>query len=121
MTFKSPESFEIDKENIYIRAQREMTNLYVVEVQKVLTWFRDKFPKRHLRWVDGMGSHFWVLDDEIVDFDYVNKRPLNRSERLLKPLVDFYISITDDTFAPECGVQVGEWEIDRVSKEIVPC
>lgn len=137
MNFKTPEELEKLKEQIALRAEREMDELYVVEVKKVLEWFRDKFPKRHLRWMDGMGCHFWVLDDEILDCDIhvpdhestgqfskhmVMKRvPLTRIQRVLKPLVDFQESIETQTHTFECGVQIGGWEIDRVSKEIVQC
>jgi len=139
MTFKTLEELEGIKESIHLRAENEITNLYILEVKKVLKWFRAKFPKRHLRWVDGMGCHFWVLDGDIWDcgtyhhatiyrdgsYDgqsrYLTEREWTKKEVLLKPLVDFFSSMTDESWVGESGIQIGEWEIDRVSKEIRSC
>ena len=80
-----------------------------------------------------MGTNFWQLDGEIwegVDTWYnectpngINKhtteREWDRKQLLLKPLVDFHNSINLCDHTHPTGIQIGEWEIDRVSKEIV--
>lgn len=131
--FKSPEEMETIKEIIQDRFNRDQEQLYIREVKKILEWFRDKFPKRTLKWVDGMGTNFWVIDDEIwheVDSWHYQvtengksrtckERAWDRKQQLLKPLVDFYNSINDCTYTHQGGVQIGDWQIDRISREIV--
>lgn len=137
MGFLSQETMERRKEQIYADAEQAIEDMYIREVKKVLTWFRDKFPKRHLQWMDGMGTHMWILDGEIWnchpfehapiyrdggywgDSEYLTEREWTKKELLLKPLVDFYSSMVNETWSNRAGNQIGVWEIDRVSREIV--
>lgn len=134
--FKSLEQLEDEKEAAYDRWIDTQCDIYVREVKKVLSWFRDKFPKRHLKWMDGMGTSFWILDGEILDCDIYHPKwyssPIKtsrfkdmehwtRQQKVLWPLVRFQQSIEDCTYTHNCGVEIGEWEIDKVSREIVKC
>ena len=69
----------------------------------VMSWFQHKFPKRHLKWVSGMGVCDWMIDGEFLDVPTIEQvKVLNFDNRLdgrtlkvLLPLVNFYRSITD--------------------------
>jgi len=115
---KSIKQMERDKELIYDRYVSELTKLYSEELLEVKRWFGDKFPKRSLDFINAMGTCFWVIDGEIWNCEVYGyrhdsnwdlrytARPWTRKEKLLAPLVNFYLSITDHTWLPECGIDV---------------
>jgi len=133
--FKTPEELEDAKEAIFDKFIKDQSNLYVREVIQILAWFHDRFPNHHLKWMDGMGTDMWIINDEIWDCDtyftshvssigktrYLKERGWTRKEILLKPLVDFQKSINNCTYCHDQGVQIGGYEIDRESGEIVEC
>jgi len=110
MTDFNTNLMEKRKEQITIKYHREMSNLYNTELHKIFQWFVKKFPKHHLKWYSRMGSNFWELDGEILDWNtadlkytkgcwstyYVDAVP-DRKAKVLKPLWDFYQSVNDVT------------------------
>ncbi len=90
---KTPAELEYIKKRLTTKYIEDLATLYTREVHKVIDWFHCHYPKRSIRWMSGMGTCFWVVDDEIM---YWNKRDdPGRHDRALAPLWDLYLSITD--------------------------
>lgn len=84
--FKTQQSLIEESEKFEQEFHDKVDNLYKKECVKVLKWFKERFPKRHLEWCDGMGSCFWSLDNKtIYDFENLDLR----IRELLNPLLQF--------------------------------
>jgi len=129
---RTPNEIEVMKEQISRDCHNRLRHLYTQELINVFDWFKRHYPKRHLKFVAGMGTGFFVLDDEILhwssadlaqskdgyDLYYVDAKP-DRHARKLLPLWNFYQSIMDSSNVDDPVVWLMEsWEIDRVSREI---
>ena len=125
--FKTREEMEDIKEEVEMRFLREQRYLYVTELVKILTWFKEKFPKRNLRWVSGMGVHFWVLDNEQLEWDayitvwtnhgwdkHIEEPPKDRYGKVLWPCWDFFMSIHDLTSTMGQWIDTGDMSTDDV-------
>ena len=122
------ESLERRKENYLAQYEAKLELMYVKEIEKVFKWFVKKYPKRTLKWVSGMGTAFWVLDDNILDcsdleqdFNHWNQlknrfgckaRLPDRKMQLLMPLWDFHNSIHDMTNVPLNWIDIGDFHSD---------
>ena len=71
-----------------------ITNIYLKELDRIFRWFIDKFPKRHLERVSGMGSSFWVLDGKIIEWYHPE---FDRRVKILRPLWEYDKSIENTT------------------------
>ena len=130
ITFRKIEDIEADKEALYDAWQEALTNLMQQEIAKVFAWFKQHYPKRKLKWVEGMGAAFWTIDDEIMqwnvidekwtnnmwDVSYVDAKP-GRKARKLMPLWNFYQQFHDVTWTgnllPCAGVETYEDCVER--------
>jgi len=106
--FTSRDILEDLKRNIENRFISDQRELYVIEIKKILKWFKEKFPKRDLKWISGMGIHFWQLDGEILEWDsyirvwtnhcwnsHIEEPPRDRYGKVLWPCWDIFMSIHD--------------------------
>jgi hypothetical protein len=112
------DSLEPKKEQIFDRYMKELTDLYTKELEKIMMWWVEKFPKKELRFYSGMGIFGFEIDGEDFDCEvdyvshianisgnaYLSERQWTRKQILLKPLVDYYNSLKDHTWLPDCGV-----------------
>ena len=82
----------------------QLSETFIAERTIVMNWFKHKFPKRHLKWISGMGSCCWVLDGKILDIptveedkelDFESRLDGGRPLKVILPLVNFYRSIMD--------------------------
>jgi len=81
----------------------QLSEMFTAERTVVMKWFKHNYPKRHLKWVSGMGTCCWLLDGEILDIPSVDEvkvldfdqRLDGRTLKVLLPLVHFYRAITD--------------------------
>lgn len=140
MTPKRMIKLESIKRDMSDRYHERMSRLYTNEVKKVIRWFMEKYPKRTIKWVSGMSTCFWVLDDEILDWscldvhyvptsvvdygDGVKHRfggehvwresvPDRRALRLM-PLWNLYQSINDVTHVLGGLVDTGDIDMEDV-------
>jgi len=97
--------FESALEKLEYNYTVTLEKVYKAERAKVFLWFNKKYPKRKLKWVDGMGTCMWVLDDEILYFPDVSDVKVvdlddytdGRKWKKLLPLLDFYRKIQDSS------------------------
>ena len=100
--------------------------LYQVEIKKCIRWFKEKFPKRTIEWKSGMGTCFWVLDDEILhwntldqyytsewDIAYRDSTP-DRIAQKLQPLWDVYQSINNASNVIGPPIDTGDIRMEDV-------
>jgi len=98
-------TYDEEREKVDAEYNLQLVNMFLAERTIVMNWFKHKFPKRHLKWMSGMGTCCWILDGEILDIPEVDKvkvldldrRLDGRTLKVLLPLVNFYRSITDLT------------------------
>ena len=117
------EKLEEMKAKLSFSYHRRLVQMYLEEISKVFVWFEKHYPKRTLEWKSGMGTHFWVLDDEILHWDasyftgdgYTDVEPDRYIKKLL-PLWNFYLSICDSTNI-DCGwIDIGDVDISITKK-----
>ncbi len=108
MTQADVDRFEEIKKKLTDDYSAAIDKMYRAEVVKAMIWFKDKYPKRTLEWKSGMGTCFWVLDDEILHWDslilvftnscwdlhYEQTKPCRIANKLL-PLWFVYQSMMD--------------------------
>jgi len=102
---QTSERFQLALDKLEWEHETDLERIYKSERAKVFQWFNKKYPKRTLKWVDGMGTCMWVLDDEILDFpDVADVKEINFSDYIdgrkwkkLLPLLEFYRKIQDST------------------------
>lgn len=110
-------TIEEEKKELTEAYNEAMYELYKVEIQEAIDWFHAKYPKRTIQWRSGMGTCFWIMDEEILHWNtldvkhssgmweqwYVDAVPDRRAQRLL-PLWNVFQSIHDNTNVLGYGV-----------------
>lgn len=107
---RTPEHLEQIKEHLTTKYHDDMSRLYTDEINKAIDWFHAAFPKRRIRWHEGMGTFFWSIDGKILDWDTLNLRHTSgmwesywvdakpdRKAQLLWPLWNIFQSFADMT------------------------
>ena len=107
INIKQLEEFKEKQLDIFMNS---IDTMYRAELDKIFVWFKEKFPKRILEYVDGMGTNFFVIDGDILsgrsEYEQERIRPI------LKPLFDFIDSIQDSTNSYGF-VCIGDKRMDR--------
>ncbi len=120
--FISLKDLEEKKLAATIKYNQEIDAIYIEQMEIIMRWFVWSFPKRHLWWVSGMGSCFWVLDGEILHWETLVERSndhgwtyhwvepeLTRQQKVLLPLYRFLQSINDATNVDCNVIDIGDF------------
>lgn len=121
------ERIEAKKERLTDRYNAAMEAIYLKELERIFLWFKKKFPKRKLKWWSGMGTCFWEIDGETLEWDVIVptydshcyqtgwKEPKpGRKEKVLMPLWELYMSINDHTHFQGYAIDTGNFTMDMV-------
>lgn len=90
---------EEEKELFYLEYEKKVISIYKKEIGKIFRWFKESFPNHTIKWCSGMGTCFWILDDNILEWDERTTKFMDRRIDILKPVYDFYMAINSSDYA----------------------
>ena len=121
------EEIEKEKERLQAEYHETVETLYRLKINEVFKWFKKRFPKRRLDWWSGMGAFGWDVDGAPFDCetfitDYIanisghrvlKETKWTRQQVVMRPLIEFYRSISDHTNYSGVWIDIGNHSTDN--------
>jgi len=89
----------------------KVSEIFDKELEEIFLWFKERFPKRRLSYVDGMGTNYFKIDDIYYIDDYCQDIRERYMNDLLEPLYTFIETIQCNNFNEY--IEIGSREMDR--------
>lgn len=97
MRFLTQKELENTQETFLQEYYSKLNRVFESEKEKVLLWFKGKYPKRTVKWRAGNGTCFWEIDGKTIPWDDP------RQSKVLRPLFDFEKAYCEMDYSVQIG------------------